>query len=600
MPTVIAKTSAASSPPPATLKAPLPRGLHLVEILEWFALFAFAIAPIPLAILHLHQLETKAHYDCAWMVVVVAVLLLVMRYFESSSADRQFQGGTPVSWLLTLLTSAVALGVFFLASPWLGMVTWILGLAAVMSRTRVAWRGPWGLLWLALPLPLGWDTRLVQELQLKASRWSGHVLDLIGVEHILEGNIVRLSDRDLFVDEACSGVMSLIAVMASTAIFVVLRRRPLLVGILSVLLSAFWAVVMNVARIVTCAYAWQQYRTDLLIGTPHEVLGFATFAGAVLLALSTEQLVMLLLGPLTFPEVSDWKQVADHNPLVRAWNWLGGVTPIDEEPVAPRVRRVQFPGSVSRAVIGTLCLVLVFTPLPYLTAVEMMRNVTIDPAIEAIGEDFMPLQIGALQLVNYSVEHRKEADVFGEHSRSWQYAAGDLSVRLSVDYPFMEWHDLRACYTGIGWLHSKQPLQGEGWSGAMMYHPRGQFARLQFAILDENGQAVPSQEFNLTYVGRPQNLVHRLVERIPTKRDWPLGKTTTYQAQALASWPVDKTENPEISMRSQQEAELIEQAFEVLRSRLEAALAGSEPSTHTAAPASSLQNASAAAARTGG
>ena len=107
----------------------------------------------------------------------------------------------PVAWLLGAGWAILA-GACLIGSAWLGAVATLGTTAALIyaigggSLLRPLLPA-WGLLLLAIPPPLGLDVQLIGMLQTAVSRMSSSVLDLLGVFHLRQGNVIPLADRAL-------------------------------------------------------------------------------------------------------------------------------------------------------------------------------------------------------------------------------------------------------------------------------------------------------------------------------------------------------------------------------------------------------------------
>ena len=88
----------------------------------------------------------------------------------------------------------------------------------------------------------------------------------------MSGTVLQLQGRDFFVDEACSGIVSVMSVIAVGAIWVVWTNRTLLHAVLLLMLGVMWAVLMNVARITAIAIAHDRWQYDLSTGWQHDAL----------------------------------------------------------------------------------------------------------------------------------------------------------------------------------------------------------------------------------------------------------------------------------------------------------------------------------------
>ena len=188
-------------------------------------------------------------------------------------------------------------------SPWLAIVSAILLVASRFVRVSAAWRveylwGIWAMLLLLVPLPLNRDQLLINRLQHISSRLSSFFLDWLGVHHLMDGNTLRLPDKEFFVDEACSGIVSVMSVIACAVIYGIWRNRPPMHVILLAVAGVAWATLMNVARITTIAVAFAWWGVDWSSGTPHETLGLIVFTITFLALVSTDYLLVALLAPI--------------------------------------------------------------------------------------------------------------------------------------------------------------------------------------------------------------------------------------------------------------------------------------------------------------
>ncbi len=179
-------------------------------------------------------------------------------------------------------SSLVVLGGVVVWSPWLIFVGLVILLLGVVISLRVTHHtegllAVWALMWLLLPLPLNLDKELTTKLQLLSSWLSSQLLEAVGVLHLLRGNNLHIASKELFVDEACSGIVSLITIISAIAIYCVWLRRSLVHTLAMVLLGIGWTVLMNTLRIVTIAVALDWYQVDWSAGTSHTVLAVVLF-----------------------------------------------------------------------------------------------------------------------------------------------------------------------------------------------------------------------------------------------------------------------------------------------------------------------------------
>lgn len=142
-------------------------------------------------------------------------------------------------------------------------------------------------LWLfCTPIPPGTYTRLTLTLQLWVSEAVVRALHLLGVAAIRHGNIIELAQATVGVEEACSGVRSLIScVFAGLFFSATMVRRPW-ARVVIIAASAPLALGMNFVRSLTLTLLANSGVE--IAGTWHDVTGFAVLGvtAALLAALA--------------------------------------------------------------------------------------------------------------------------------------------------------------------------------------------------------------------------------------------------------------------------------------------------------------------------
>jgi exosortase len=195
--------------------------------------------------------ETDPLYSHGYLVPGFAALLLWLR--RDLLKGQSFE---PSVWglVLVLIGAAMRVGPYWYGFsvadrysilPTLAGICLGLGGPAVL---RWSWPAIAFLLFM-LHLPAGVDQWLAAPLQRVATTASTNALQTLGFFAVSEGNIILLSDSELSVEEACSGLRMLVTFFAMTTAVAILTRRSLLQRILIVVSCVPLAVVCNVARI---------------------------------------------------------------------------------------------------------------------------------------------------------------------------------------------------------------------------------------------------------------------------------------------------------------------------------------------------------------
>ena len=165
-----------------------------------------------------------------------------------------------------------------------------------------AWTPSVLLLCLAIPLPELLSQSFTLPLQQIASRVGAALLHWRYVPVQLEGNIIRLPARDLFVAEACSGLRSLSALVSTGVIVGVVLLRRATVRCFLVLLAIPLAILLNGVRVFLVGY-------------------FVFYAGPAAgdpILHATEGWLMFLIGLFALTGIAYVLARIEHNPVICA------------------------------------------------------------------------------------------------------------------------------------------------------------------------------------------------------------------------------------------------------------------------------------------
>src|SRR5580704_4427546 len=183
-------------------------------------------------------------------------------------------------WLLgfgcLVLLSGKLAGEFFLAR-----ISFVLVLAGLVwtfwggNRLRTL-AFPFVLLATMVPLPVLVYNALAAPLQLLASRIATDLAQAVGVSIYRDGNIIHLATTSLGVEEACSGLHSLPALMVGALLLGFLANATILGRILLLLVSVPLAIAVNVLRVTGTAIL-ADYRPEFAEGFYHSFSGWLVF-----------------------------------------------------------------------------------------------------------------------------------------------------------------------------------------------------------------------------------------------------------------------------------------------------------------------------------
>lgn len=128
-----------------------------------------------------------------------------------------------------------------------------------------------------IPIPSFLMDKLTFPLQLIASTLSASALNVIGIPVLREGNILELANTSLEVAEACSGIRSMLSLLALAVIFAYFNQKSLGKRIILVLSGIPIAVIANTARVTGTGVLAHFFGEGAAQGFFHSFSGWAMY-----------------------------------------------------------------------------------------------------------------------------------------------------------------------------------------------------------------------------------------------------------------------------------------------------------------------------------
>ena len=154
---------------------------------------------------------------------------------------------------------------------------------------------PWAFLILMIPVPTVVFNQITFPLQVLASRVSGLILPLLGVPVLREGNVINLPAMALEVAEACSGIRSLMSLVALAIIYGYLMEKRLWVRWILAFASVPIAVAANSVRIIGTGLLVQYWDPEKAEGYFHASWGWIIFVISLLMLYTLHGLITVSL-----------------------------------------------------------------------------------------------------------------------------------------------------------------------------------------------------------------------------------------------------------------------------------------------------------------
>jgi len=223
--------------------------LALFGLLNWHLLFFWQVNP---------------QYSYGWLVPGLAIYLF-LRGWESRPDPRTTSRWTRPALILCL----IALAPIWLvreATPDWSVVSWLLALTIVAALLLVIGRlggTPWLIQFAfpvcfilsAVPWPQRIELALVQGLMRIVADVASEILNWIGIAAVATGNLVRLPSGSVAIDEACSGIRSLQAMLMIALFLGEFRALNFVRRTALVAFALCAAIFLNLARTTALVFA---------------------------------------------------------------------------------------------------------------------------------------------------------------------------------------------------------------------------------------------------------------------------------------------------------------------------------------------------------
>ena len=422
---------------------------------------------------HLSHLWKRQHYQFYPMMVVALAGIAVSRWtLVAASAPATTTGLIEPRWkfrvslLLFMMLCLAAAN--WLNSPWFGTVACLTFVVMIARNCGDLYPVVLPLL-LLIPLPFALDTNLIAWLQRVSSIGASALLDLADIRHLMSGNVLELSDRKLFVEEACSGIGSVFLMLATAAVYVVWKRMRTVVAIPLLVSAVVWAVAGNTFRISIVALSDSKHGPDLSHGLPHDLLGTGTYCLSILMLVLTEQALLFVFEPIA-EQQSNGKWMIKYGDsvstsLMHFWNRR---TSSEATFLSERANSRGVAGIAMSPVMFMMTLIpilAIFSAVtgwrfwPQSLAAPVTQAVAALPQpitskLESIPKDVFTKSTAVPQLLDCATETRTNVSDhvrLGNYSKTWQLKISGVEVSVSIDGSFESWHDARSVFLDEGW-----------------------------------------------------------------------------------------------------------------------------------------------------
>jgi exosortase len=514
-----------TSIPPVT--SPTKGGLHRrISLSLWQLGLIFCIGFGPLTgefFFNLWKFEIHQFFPIALLGAAV------LAWRGLAETEMPLNRGSPfVTLPMILLYLGLLAWATMLWSPWIGVVAVLAAIAATVwwiggVRLTKSLLPAWIMLLTVIPPPMKLDTRFALFLQHLAVAGSSRILGLMAVPHLRSGNVLEIPGHRLLVEQACSGINSVLFMTSICFFYALWQRRSFPFLILLYILTLSAILFGNLIRITSGAWILFNFNIDLLSGWRHETLGLILTALYLLFIIVADAVLARIFCLSGGAENREIKCPVKLKSLLEARSLgAGGI------------------------VVVTLLLILgvgqLFAFWDFNHYKESERRVD-DKTMDGSAKFSLPDELAGWTLQSPQkptpVRTAFEKGVF---SHIWTFEKDGLVAVISLDYPFYEYHDVRICYLANGWKVGESKLHAASnlndvipFMEVEMSKEGGLKGQLFFSTvshsglwLDENGARAAYDEQGNTLEG---GLLTRIIMRIRRSTHYE----TTYRIQLLSS-----------------------------------------------------------------
>jgi exosortase len=209
---------------------------------------------------------------------LVPLFSLALLWLRREMRPRLFQ---PSWWGAVVIGAGIGLRLFgtYFYFIWLEQISLLPILAGLclLAGGWQAFRWSWpaiAFLGFMIPLPYWLSVKLTGPLQQLATVVCTFLLQTLGIPAIAEGNVIQLSEVEIGIVEACSGLRMLVIFFALSTAVALVVRRPLWEKIVVALSALPIALVSNVVRITVTGILHELVSSDFANKVFHDLAGW--------------------------------------------------------------------------------------------------------------------------------------------------------------------------------------------------------------------------------------------------------------------------------------------------------------------------------------
>jgi exosortase len=239
------------------------------------------------------------NYSHGLIVLPVAAYLVWRRRSRLAALEcRPSAAGLAIvlASLAALLIGTAGVEFFLMRTSAVGVLVGIVLFLGGLPALRVV-RFPLALTAFLIPLPPVVFYQIAFPLQLMATKFGVNVLELVRIPVLREGNVIALAHTTLEVTEACSGIRSLLSLLALAVVYGYFADSRLISRVVLALSSIPIAIIANGLRIAGTGIAAQYIGPAAATGFFHAFSGWTIFITSFVMLMAVSNALKALPWP---------------------------------------------------------------------------------------------------------------------------------------------------------------------------------------------------------------------------------------------------------------------------------------------------------------
>ena len=256
------------------------------------ALFALMYVPI-WEWMYQRYTATDTYYSHGFLIPLISLFLLYRKRTLLVEAFKDIDGGKIIfiffgmgMLLLSALWRFYFLGGLSMLVILYGSIDYLFGV-----KVRKLFFFPIIFLFFMVPIPEAWIAVINLKLKFFATAIAVRIVDFTGIIIVQEGSKIFISSGVMTVGDVCSGLRSLISLLAFGALFSYMCNIKLWKKYLLFLIAFPCAIASNVIRITSLCFVAEWFDIPTATGKFHDISGLGVFVVAFCIMFAMEKII---------------------------------------------------------------------------------------------------------------------------------------------------------------------------------------------------------------------------------------------------------------------------------------------------------------------